>query len=81
MGFTDACGKVGYREESQTEQMFDGAGSLKTNIGLFSPVDYLVYFLQICLNKDSYRNEQNTPTLIFENLKPVEISKKYFNII
>ena len=28
--------------------------------------------------KDSYRNGQNTPPLIFENLKPVEIIKKSF---
>ena len=33
------------------------------------------------LCKDSYRNGWNTPTLIFEDLKPVEISKNHFNII
>ena len=32
------------------------------------------------LAKDSYRNEQNTPTLIFENLKPVEKSNNPLNI-
>ncbi len=35
----------------------------------------------ITLNKDSYRYERTTTTLIFENLKPVEISKNYLNII
>ena len=32
-------------------------------------------------SKDSYRYGQNTPTLIFENLKPVEESKNHINII
>ena len=31
--------------------------------------------------KDSYRHGRNTPTLIFENLKPVEVSKNHLNII
>jgi hypothetical protein len=31
--------------------------------------------------KDSYRNGQKTPSLIFENLKPVVKSKKYLYII
>ena len=31
--------------------------------------------------KDSYRYGRNTPTLIFENLKPVEKSKNHLNII
>jgi hypothetical protein len=35
-----------------------------------------VYF--VSQTKDSYRNERNTPPLIFENLKPVEIIKKSF---
>ena len=36
----------------------------------------------IYLLKDSYTYERNTPpTLIFENLKPVEISKNHLNII
>ena len=44
------------------------------------------YFWFLCniglyLIKDSYRYGRNTPTLIFENLKPVEISKNHFNII
>ena len=30
------------------------------------------------LLKDSYRNGRNTPTLTFENLKPLEIIKKSF---
>ena len=29
----------------------------------------------------SYRKKRNTPTLIFENLKPVELSKDHFNIV
>ena len=33
------------------------------------------------LSKDSYRNGRKTPTLIFQNQKPVEISKNHFNII
>ena len=33
------------------------------------------------LLKDSYRYGRNTPTLIFENRKPVEISENEFNII
>ena len=32
-------------------------------------------------DKDSYRYGQSTPTLIFENLKPVEKSKNHFNIL
>jgi hypothetical protein len=36
------------------------------------------YKQQLHLTKDSYRNGRNTPTLIFENLKPVEIIKKLF---
>ena len=32
------------------------------------------------LPKDSYRNGRNTPTLIFENLKLVDISKNHFDI-
>ena len=36
---------------------------------------------ELTLNKDSCRNGRNAPTLIFENLKPVEISKNHFNII
>ena len=32
------------------------------------------------LAKDSYRYERNTHKLIFENLKPIDISKNHFNI-
>ena len=35
----------------------------------------------IYLLKDSYTYGRNTPILIFENLKPVDISKNNFNII
>ena len=35
----------------------------------------------IYLLKDSFTYGRNTPILIFENLKPVEISKNHCNII
>jgi hypothetical protein len=36
--------------------------------------------MDLYLSKDSYRYGRNTPTLIFENLKSVEISKNHLNI-
>ena len=40
----------------------------------------LAFGLQVHRTKDSYSYGRNTPTLIFENLKRVEISKNHLNI-
>ena len=39
---------------------------------------YILGLVSAYMYKESYRNGQNTPTLMFENLKPVEITKKSF---
>ena len=50
----------------------------KITCRIFAIGKIIFFSIQVRIVKDSYRNRQNTTTLIFENLEPVEIIKKSF---
>ena len=52
---------------------------LPASVFIYSLHNECIYTLGLI--KDSYRYRQNTPTLMFENLKPVEKSRNHLNVI